>query len=197
MKKYFNNKWFTLIEIIVSVTILSIVMISIFMIFIKSSEVNRKIDVWRLIQENVKNIIETISEDVRVQWINIGVWYHSFVPWEYYSSWSILYVWSNKYYLAKYDNITNTWISRDNSQCSSVSDNCFIVKNDWVSTSPLSNSWVQLNNLTFYVSNDFEKKVTINMILEPASRKWLQSNLIKNNKIIFQTTLSERLYKDY
>lgn len=191
MKKHLNNKWFTLIEIIVSVTILSIVMVSIFMIFIKSSEVNRKIDVGRLMQENVKNIIETISEDIRINWISLATWHHSFAPWEKYSVWSILYVWSNMYYLAK--NIWGTRISQLNTDCSSIKDNCYIVKNNSITTSPLSNSWVQINKMDFYVSDDFETKVTLNIVLQPASKKWLQSDLIKNNKIIFQTTLTERL----
>ena len=40
-----------------------------------------------------------------------------------------------------------------------------------VTTSPLNNSWVQINKMDFYVSNDFQTKVTLNMPLQPASKK--------------------------
>lgn len=205
MKKYIKSTWFTLIEIIVSVSIISIVMVSIFMIFFKTSEINRKIDLGRIMQENVKNIVETISEDIRVNSINIydssNVCHytncHTFSPWDRYSIWSKLFIWNNTYYLAKKDLVfwfLEVW---NISECSTVWSNCYIVRNNWSVTSPLSNSWIQVNDLSFYVSNHYEKKVTVNITLQPASKKWINSSLIKENKITFQTTLSERLYKDY
>jgi len=67
MKNYNNQiRAFTLIEIIVSITILSIVMVSVFAIFFLVSDLSNKTDINRLIQENVKTITETIAEDIRI-----------------------------------------------------------------------------------------------------------------------------------
>jgi hypothetical protein len=42
-------------------------MISVFMIFAFSADLNNKADISRSMQENIKNIVETIAEDVRKQ----------------------------------------------------------------------------------------------------------------------------------
>jgi prepilin-type N-terminal cleavage/methylation domain-containing protein len=59
-----NKLGFTLIEVIVSISILSIIMISIFAIFNLSADLNNKIDISRSMQENIKNIRQIISEDI-------------------------------------------------------------------------------------------------------------------------------------
>jgi prepilin-type N-terminal cleavage/methylation domain-containing protein len=60
-----SNKGFTLIELVVSVTILSIIMLSVFSVFFLASDLNNKIDISRALQENVKNIVEVVAEDIR------------------------------------------------------------------------------------------------------------------------------------
>jgi len=50
-----NNKAFTLIEIIVSITIFMIVIVSITAIFIISTDISKKADINRTMQENTKN----------------------------------------------------------------------------------------------------------------------------------------------
>jgi prepilin-type N-terminal cleavage/methylation domain-containing protein len=64
MKIYKKNA-FTLIEILVALTIFSIFMVSMIMIYASSANIDRKIDINRSMQENSKNIIETIAEDIR------------------------------------------------------------------------------------------------------------------------------------
>jgi prepilin-type N-terminal cleavage/methylation domain-containing protein len=59
-----KNKGFTLVEIMVAITIFMIVMISVMQIFGISVNLTNKIDINRQIQENIKNLTETISEDV-------------------------------------------------------------------------------------------------------------------------------------
>jgi prepilin-type N-terminal cleavage/methylation domain-containing protein len=65
--KYKNIKYsgFTLIEILVSITILSIILISVFSVYISSTQISLKTDITRALQQNVKSSIEKISEDVR------------------------------------------------------------------------------------------------------------------------------------
>jgi hypothetical protein len=40
-------------------------MVSVFVIFQLSADLNNKTDISRSMQENIKNIVETIAEDVR------------------------------------------------------------------------------------------------------------------------------------
>ncbi|MDD4151176.1 MAG: type II secretion system protein [Candidatus Gracilibacteria bacterium] len=200
MKKNINKiNAFTLIEVIVSITIFSIVMVSVFAIFFLVSDLSNKTDINRLIQENIKTITETIAEDIRQNGINIceiGENCHKFDSSSLYVKSDSLYIGQNHYYLAKFDENTNDYIKVGNPvDCSNISDNCVIIRQNPINGKDrLCNSWVQFSDLNFYISRDYEPKVTINFSILPASGKGIKSTLIKNNKIIFQTTLGERFY---
>lgn len=196
-----NIKWFTLIEIIVSITIFSIIMVSIISIFILWSDLSWKIEINRNMQWNIKNVVETIAEDIRKHKV-------SWVSWDLtdlcddtipastkFKTWTKLCTSLNTYFLAKDDGFSISRVSYANieTECSWIGDNCIIVKNDWIDTYPLTNSFVSVNKLEFYYSKDYIPKVTINIELRPSASKWVKSNLIENNIIKFQTTLSERL----
>ena len=60
---------FTLIEVLVSLTIFSIVITSIIWIYITSSDIMVKSDINRKMQENLKNVSSIIAEDIRKKWI--------------------------------------------------------------------------------------------------------------------------------
>lgn len=194
-KNIFNKIAFTLIEVTVSIVIFSIMFISIIWIYIIGSDINTKSDINRLMQENLKNVISNISEDVRKNWI---LWISSSVSDDCnfellnnnYKNWDKLCInnW-NMYYLAK----KNLWIYTrvSSSQCSWIEDNCVIAI--WPN-SPITNSYVSVKDLKFYISKDYVPKVTINIVLQPSIWKWVKYNLIKENKLIFQTTVSERQF---
>jgi hypothetical protein len=40
-------------------------MVSVMMIFINSTDISAKSEINRVMQENIKNVVETIAEDVR------------------------------------------------------------------------------------------------------------------------------------
>ena len=187
---------FTLVEILVSITILSIIMISVVSIFVSATDISLKSDINRSMQENIKNVVETIANDLRKNWVswvsknsvdncdfttNYG---------KFYKRWTKLCVWPNSYYLAKKDTL---WaiIRVSNDDCLELRNHCFIVK----SQTPLSNSSVSFKNLEFLVSNESVSKVTIKFELQPAVKRWVKSSLIKENKMIFQTSISQRLIK--
>ena len=49
MKNFKNlNSWFTLVEVIVAVTIFSIIMISVMFIFVNSTQLSMKVDINRV-----------------------------------------------------------------------------------------------------------------------------------------------------
>ena len=186
------KKAFTLIEIMVAITIFMIVMISVMQIFGISMNLTNKVDINRQVQENVKNLTETISEDIRNYWIS-GLSDENDV-WSNYNllEWNWLEIWYIKYYLSN-DN-ENLIRLFDISECSDLKNNCFLIKNDWT-PSKLTNSWVAFENLEFKIMWDKIKKLSINFVMRPSTKKWINSNLIKNSKLIFQTTISERFVK--
>lgn len=195
-----NKTGFTLIEIIVSISILSIIMISIFMIFNLSADLNNRTDVSRSLQENIKNIEQIISQDLttnKINWVNNNdvIWNCNISSTMKYSSWTKLCIWNNSYYLAK--KLSWVWIRIiDYNECNNKSLNCYLVKDNWTQITQLSNSWVHFNNLYFYVTNTKTKKVTIIFEIQPSLNKWIRINLINRNKINFETTISEKLYNN-
>ena len=189
-----NNPWFTLIELIVSMTIFMIIIVSVTTVFIFSSDMSRKSDINRSMQENMKNVVEIISEDIRKNWID---WVSrdildtscAFNTWLwFYKKWNKLCIWSNVYFLAK---LNTSWdYSRvDVSQCSDIKDSCVINKL-WYW--PITNSLVSVKDLAFFVSDEWTAKVTISIIMQPSIKKWVKVNLIKESKMIFETTISEK-----
>jgi len=64
-KNIITYSGFTLIELIVAITIFSMIMISVLSIFILSSQMSSTIELTRVMQENVKNSFEDIAESVR------------------------------------------------------------------------------------------------------------------------------------
>ncbi len=190
-----NNKAFTLIEILVSLTILSIIMVSVMFIFINSTRLSAKTEINRVMQENIKNVIETITEDIRINWIKCVSekrwWKCDFkFLWNYnYKNWIKLETKASRYFLA-YDDPISWMVMADVDECNAFEKSCYIVKN-WTK---LTNSSVSVKDLKFKITNDNVPKVTISIVLQPSARKWVKSNLIKENKIILQTTISERIF---
>ena len=186
---------FTLVEVLVSLTIFSMVIISIIWIYITSSDIMVKSDINRKMQENLKNVSSTIAEDIRKNWI-IGVSSSStdtcdFVLWvNKYKQWNKLCTKSwNDYYLAKKDSVTWIYIRVDNSSCNSINDKCVIYNlTKW----SLTNSFVSVKSLDFYLSKEKIPKLTMSIIMQPSIQKWVKIDLIKESKLIFQTTISER-----
>lgn len=187
---------FTLIEVIVSITIFSIMIVSIIFIYVSWTDITLKSDINRSLHENLKIVSNTIAEDIRKNWIQ---WVSSnsstpdcdFVTWtNWYKSWNKLCSkWWNSYYLAKFNNTTWDYIRIEDSECIWLSDRCSIVLGP---DKPLTNSYISIKKLTFYISNDYVPKVTINILAQPSIKKWVKTDLIKDSVINFQTTISER-----
>jgi len=196
-----NNKWFTLIEVLVAITILSIIMVSVFTTFILAWDVNNRVEASRVMQENIKHFVEVIWEDIRkndIIWVqddnSISNCDLSFSG-NNYKKWSKLCIWDNQYYLAEYIDSTDTWARKD--YCD-IDTNCSIVLKDTLwKISPITNSWISFQNLSFTVSDTNPRRVQINFEARPAIWKWIKPNLIERNIIKFQTTISKRIYEEY
>jgi len=199
MKK--NNFWFTLIELIVSITIISIIIWSVFTIFAMQADLNNKVDISRSMQENIKNIVSTIGEDIRVSsfsWVNLDLLTTncSINDTLTFNSWTKLCLDSGiNYYLGTYNSSNDIVRVDDYNICNNWKDECFFVKEINSQKNELSNSWVQFTDLKFILSTTKPQKVIINFSLKPSSKKWIKKDLIENTKINFQTTFTKRLYE--
>jgi prepilin-type N-terminal cleavage/methylation domain-containing protein len=73
--KIFKNHTlaFTLIEVIVAVTIFSIILISVMSVYITATDINLKTDITRALQQNIKSAVEVIAEDIRTKNSSIKV----------------------------------------------------------------------------------------------------------------------------
>ncbi len=186
-----KNNAFTLVEVLVSMTILAIVMVSILMIYATSSEIALKADLNREMQQNIKSVVETLAEDVRKN----GITGLSETNWDAYwtgsSVWSALKIWNDYYFLSNSEKIlaANYDTRIDATLCTDIATTCTLVKK-WLW--PLTNSKMSFTNLEFSMTNWPIPKVTINMSVRAAIKNWVRPDLIRWSVIHFQTTLSER-----
>jgi type II secretory pathway pseudopilin PulG len=188
--KNLSSGWFTLIEILVSITIFSIILVSVFQIYITATDINAKTDITRAVQQNIKSSIEKIAEDIRkngfdcvqewfLGWCNLPnlnetiLWNRLKINWNTYGLWQKSWTW---------------YVLVDTTECDDIIEKCTLVYN----RKPIMNSWVDVKDIQFYISDTLIKKLTIVMTIQPAQWKWIKSNLIKDNRFYFQTTISER-----
>jgi len=193
-----NILWFTLIELIVSMTIFSIIMVSVISIYIFSSQLSSKIEVNRVLQENIKNVVETIADDVKKNGI-IWVSPSSLQSCSLSAGASVigtkLCVGQNEYYFAK--DIWWEWIRQDDPKeaCKNLQDECRIVKKDILTGKifPLSNNYVTFRDFSFEVYDGDVPFVNLRFVLQPAVWNGVPPSLIKGSSMVFQTTISERI----
>ncbi len=194
-----ENKAFTLVEVIVAVTIFGIMMISIMSVYITANDITQKSDINRTLHENMKNIGLNISEDVMkngIEWV-WKIWTDDcLLP----TSDDIDKEWRKfcvnngwKYYLAKKVENSENFTVADKSDCETNYEekkfpHCYIVK-DW---EPLNNNLVTVSNLSFRVTDEEIKKMTMSITLRPAPKSWVKPNLVKSTKLVNQITISER-----
>lgn len=204
-EKYKANVWFTLIEVIITLTILALVFTSVMSVFLYYSTLWAKVEANRVLQSNIKVVVEHITQDIKDNGINFTSWNYSINWWKMYAiEDDILHVGDNKYYLA-----TKTswgWIKVDSSDfadtCWDISGNpvldvkdknCSLVKNTPTDIVPLSNSWVSFKNVYFHVSQDYIPKVTMNFDMHIAYGKGIKTALVESSSINIQSTISEKL----
>lgn len=203
MKEYtWYKSAFTLIEIIIAITIFGIIMVSVLSIFLFSSQMSTRVDMNRTMQENIKNVTEDISENVRKNWLS-GVLADWFI--DACNNWSWAWVVGTK--LCLNGGIEYTiWYAHGNpiewkrqntiSECQDITKpNCHIIKRDNPKEEyyPLSNSFSHFTHLGFEITNRDVPKLHMHMSVRPSAKKWLALEIVKNGIIHVQTTLSERL----
>ena len=204
MKQLLNNRSaFTLIEIIIAMTIFGIIMVSVLSIFLFSSQMSTRVEMNRLMQENIKNVTEDISENLRLSSLadviadgsNASCAVTAFTG---TGTKLCLKSWV-EYTIGYFDESLNKWTKQNNiSECRDITkSNCHIIKADGSSITddyyPLSNSFTHFENMSFEITNQEIPKVSIHMTVRPSAKKWLAVEIVENGITHIQTTLSERL----
>lgn len=181
MKKILKNKKaFTLVEVMVAVSIFSVIMLSVMWIYIVSTETTYKSEVNRIVHENVKNIVTNISEDVMkngIIWVETNISSNSckdiseknsLIEFNgYWNKWEIFCSGKSMYFLAEKngDDFRITDETNCNSTNLSIRKDCFLVKRElddkWKITSenpqPITNSLIAVREVNFYAVNSYDK----------------------------------------
>ncbi|MBP8016922.1 prepilin-type N-terminal cleavage/methylation domain-containing protein [Candidatus Gracilibacteria bacterium] len=198
-----TNSGFTLIEMIVAITILAIIMLSIFGVYSNIINVNKRLELARALQENSRNITETVARDIRENGIDFG-YYDGLTEdkkLDYIGSGnSVLAIKGGiKYYLMK--DILGTITICD---IGVFDKDCFFGSMSGSSFKKISDDRVEIRNVKFFISGsgseniqntNAEGKVTMVFDLGIAPGKGILSDLAKEYSIKVQTTISEKIYK--
>ena len=186
---------FTLVEVLVTMTIFSIIMVAVMTIFVRTTDISTKSDLQRSLQENVKVVVEKISEDVRVNGIE-GVADSTGVSCGYgvnmYTQWDKFCTRISQYYVVKDSGV---WFTRvdPRTECQGLEDVCKIAWNS--PNQHITNSSVSVINLQFFTSNFEVPKVTMLLTLRPTLKNWARSSLIGESEVTVQTTFTDRQYE--
>lgn len=198
MKQIKKYSGFTLVELLVSMTIFSMILVSTISIFIFASQMSTRVELNRSMQENMKNVMEDIAEWVRKNELkgispsldaSCTMWVSNIL------SGSAICIENSLYTLWKKDTLW-VWRRVGNivTECQQTEDVCHIVRkqNGWNYT-PMTNSFMAVQDLEFIISNQDIPKLTIVAYVRPAIKKWMSSDIIQQNTLSIQTTISQRL----
>lgn len=197
MKKNTLHPWFTLVEVIVALTIFSLIMVSVMTIFYLASQMTTRIELQRHMQENIKNSLDIIAQDIRtwsLEWVR--QFEASCVSTEGQKSHILcLSRWLTdvEIWLGEKTSDTSWNIVNTPSACQSISSQCYVLRREasgaWY---PLTNSMSHITRLDFRYGNTEHPKVMITLGIRPALMKGMASDLLEAQEMIVQTTLSER-----
>lgn len=196
MKKNTTHAWFTLVELIVSIMIFGIMMISVMSIFLFSSQMSARVELNRVMQENIKNVVEDIAENIRkkdidgVRDFNNPTCYMIDSSNSFLTGSTLCVGWS-EYVLGTG---TGTFLPvSDINDCNSAQSLCRVLKKEGAGFYPLTNSFVNIENISFALTNADVPRVIVNITARPAYNKGLSPIIVQNSTLHVQTTISERL----
>jgi prepilin-type N-terminal cleavage/methylation domain-containing protein len=212
-----SHRWFTLIELMIAMSIFAVMSVMIMNVYINTTNTSRKLNMTRELSETAREITERISQDIRDKGIDMDrskfddtmidneLWRS---PNYTQSGWEILAIADGvtQYFYAKKQWTTLSRCTTSDKEDKKVHCWLYLIRwQDWSSAYNLVDSFipeedkkrVKIENLRFYISwDDFTtKKVTLVMTLALMPRIGVPASMVENTKLHIQTTMSERGWK--
>lgn len=211
---------FTLIEVLVAVTILAVVMVSVFEVYFGVLTLNRRLEFSRSLQENARSTTEMFAKEIRERGIDLAFYDNGSAArtLDYENGNDVLAVRpdalgnASRYYLMQ-DSVTGPVSCTD-----PAAKDCYLGRESVGSDGSservrVTDARVKVESLRFHIvgtsaatvssgtapvsSGIREAKVTAVFELGVPPAKGLDPNVAKKLKIRAQTTISEKIYKSY
>lgn len=217
MKSLKNTSGFTLLELMISMTIFAVMSVAIMSVYIQTTNLGQKMRAMRHLSETAREITERIAEDVREKGISLsGSTFDDYTigsPWntmEYTGSGGeILGIGdgSKRYVYGKVENGSVSYCKNEDRKNPKIQCGLYVIENqDFTKWWNLVDSFVpkdenkrvKIEDLKFYISGDgvtTEKKVTLVFTLVLMPRIGVPPGLISDTRTHIQTTISERFFK--
>lgn len=221
MLHFRKTSGFTLVELVIAITIFALLSVTISSIYIQTTYVGQKLRHTRHLAETAREITERIADDVRekgLTWITLSPTEENYPYWnfiDYTGSGTEILGIGNGDHFYLYGKKTPTGID----PCYDVDKNnksthCWLYIVRWVDgTDKYKNAFnlvdsfipeeekkrVKIEDMKFYISGDgvtTEKKVTLVFTLALMPRVWVPASMIGQTRLHVQTTISERFFKE-
>ncbi len=207
-----NTSGFTLVELLIAMTIFGMMTIMVMEIYISTTNMSRKLDTERELAETAREITERISADIHEKWISdatiVEPSYFAWKNYNYTDSGSEYLVLKNGIYIYGVKTLAGLKPCLDPDK-SNPKIHCglyFVEGNKFVDAYNLVDSFnpdeskkrVKIEDLKFYVSGDgisSARKVVIVFDIGLMAKNGLSARFAGSTKLHIQTTLSERSWK--
>lgn len=223
MKKNFlkhSRSGFTLVELIIGMTIFAVMSTMTILIYFNISESSRRLQISREISETTRQITEKINQEVQENKIFLDENFLQNYKNSGFNENEILLIWREKiekfFIYWKKDNSNSNISPCQDEDKKNPETNCgLFLATEKPKSDPneatdynyfnLVDSFrenenekrVKINDLKFEISgweNDV-KKVALKMTVSLTKKSWIPNSLINGSKMEIQTTISERFYK--
>lgn len=199
-----DSSGFTLIELIVSVTILSIIMLSVFIAYTDILQINKRLETLRTVQKNIRSATEQIASDVREKWIDLSYYAFPHEILDYAGSGNIVLAiqWGIRYYPMK-DSGSGPVICNENDLVD-ITVHCYLGKESGTERIAITDSSVRIDKIRFFLSWNTgdsitnlsqEGKATMVLSLGIEAKSGISTEMAKSSHLQIQTTISEKVYK--
>ena len=208
---------FTLIELVVAMTIFSIIMISVFFIYSNILDTSKRLEIMGNLQENARSVLESIATDVREHGIDFDHYHETMSSYTGSAIDTLAIRGGMRYYAMHAISVGGTvgctgtdmsdtgTLADQKAQSKGLYSGCYVGLDTGTGAAVhVSNEKVVVQKLKFFISGEGARtltserspgKVTVLLTLAPAPGQGIPLSMTKDSAITIQTTLSEKAYK--
>ncbi len=219
MKLLKNTSGFTLVELVLSMTIFAVMTTAIISIYIQTTALSYRLKSSRYLSETAREITERISEDVREYGMTGSTLLSAYVPWNnptYSDGSEILWIWdgTKKYVYGIKELVWVNWTVNpcDAPRKNDPREHCWLYEIIGSSAQSYQDAFnlvdsfipeeskkrVKIRDLRFFISWDgvkTERKVTLVFTLTLMPRIGVPNLSVENSTLSVQTTITARSFQ--